>query len=84
MLHELEKLSNIFWMFQKFQKHFKNIILELFFFNTKYSLIFGDKKIQNQKWCIVEKFQPQKLGVTKDFFIFKVVSDFDFNHFLEK
>ena len=53
-------------------------------FYTKYSSIFGDKKIQTQKWCIVEKFRPQKLGVTKGFFILKVVSDFDFDHFLEK
>ena len=52
-------------------------------FYTKYSSIFGDKKIQTQKWCIVEKFRPQKLGVTKGFFIRKVVSDFDFDHFLE-
>ena len=41
-------------------------------FYTKYSLIFGDKKIQTQKWCIVEKFWPQKLGVTR-FFILKMV-----------
>ena len=53
-------------------------------FYTKYSSIFGDKKIQTQKWCIVEKFRPQKVGVTKGFFILKVVSDFDFDHFLEK
>ena len=53
-------------------------------FYTNYSSIFGDKKIQTQKWCIVEKFRPQKLGVTKGFFILKVVSDFDFDHFLEK
>ena len=52
-------------------------------FHAKYSLIFGDKKIQTQKWCIAEKFRPQKLGVTKGFFILKVVSDFDFDHFLE-
>ena len=53
-------------------------------FYTNYSSIFGDKKIQTQKWCIVEKFRPQKLGVTKGFFILKVVSNFDFDHFLEK
>ena len=53
-------------------------------FYTNYSSIFGDKKIQTQKWCIVEKFRPQKLGVTKGFFILKVVSDFDFDHFMEK
>ena len=53
-------------------------------FYTNYSSIFGDKKIQTQKWCIIEKFRPQKLGVTKGFFILKVVSDFDFDHFLEK
>ena len=53
-------------------------------FHTKYSLFSGDKKIQTQKWCIAEKFRPQKLGVTKGFFILKVVSDFDFDHFLEK
>ena len=54
------------------------------FFYTKYSVILGGKKIQTQKWCIAEKFRPQKLGVTKGFFILKVVSDFDFDHFLEK
>ena len=53
-------------------------------FYTKYSVILGDKKIQTQKWCIAEKFRPQKLKVTKGFFIFKVVSNFDFDHFLEK
>ena len=53
-------------------------------FHTNYSLILGDKKIQTQKWCIAEKLRPQKLEVTKGFFILKVVSDFDFNHFLEK
>ena len=53
-------------------------------FHTNYSVILGDKKIQTQKWCIAEKFRPQKLGVTKGFFILKVVSDFDFDHFLEK
>ena len=52
--------------------------------HTKYSSIFGDKKIQTQKWCIAEKFQPQKFGVTKGYFILKVVSDCDFDHFLEK
>ena len=46
--------------------------------------IFWRQKIQTQKWCIAEKFRPQKLGVTKGFFILKVVSDFDFDHFLEK
>ena len=40
-------------------------------FYTKYSLIFGDKKIQTQKWCIRKKFRHQKLGVTKGFFIVK-------------
>ena len=38
----------------------------------------------HQKWCIAEKFQPKKLGVTKGFFILKVVSDFVFDHFLEQ
>ena len=52
--------------------------------HTKYSSIFGDKKVQTQKWCIAEKFQPQKFGVTKGYFILKVVSDCDFDHFLEK
>ena len=40
-----------------------------FVFYTNYSLIFGDKKIKNQKWFMREKFQHQKLGVTKGFFI---------------
>ena len=53
-------------------------------FYTKYSVIFCRQKIQTQKWCIAEKFRPQKLGVSKGFFILKVVSDFDFDHFLEK
>ena len=53
-------------------------------FHTNYSVIHGDKKIQPQKWCIAEKFRPQKLGVTKGFFILKVVSNFDFDHFLGK
>ena len=57
---------------------------KIFFFLLVFFSIFGDKKIQTQKWCIVEKFRPQKLGVTKGFFILKVVSDFDFDHFLEK
>ena len=52
-------------------------------FHTKYGVIFEDKKIQTKKWCIREKFRYQKLGVTKDFFILKVVSDFKFDHFLE-
>ena len=43
-------------------------------FYTNYSLIFGDKKIQIQKWCIQEKFRHQKLGVTKGFFIVKFFS----------
>ena len=38
-------------------------------FYTNYSLIFGDKKIQTQKWCIREKFWRQKLGVTKGFYL---------------
>ena len=40
-------------------------------FHTNYSLIFGDKKIQIQKWCIREKFRRQKLGVTKGFYLVK-------------
>ena len=40
-------------------------------FYTNYSLIFGDKKIQTQKWCIREKFRRQKLGVTKGFYLVK-------------
>ena len=47
-------------------------------FYTNYSLIFGDKKIQTQKWCIVEKFRPQNLGVTKGFFILKSGVRFSF------
>ena len=53
-------------------------------FHTNYSVILGDKKIQTQKWCIAEKFGRQKLGRKKGFFILKVVSHFDFDHFLEK
>ena len=53
-------------------------------FHTKYSLIFGDKKIQTQKWCIREKFRQQKLGVTKGFFRVNFFSIFDFGHCLEK
>ena len=40
-------------------------------FYTNYWLNFRAKKIQTQKWCILEKFQPQKLGVTKGFFKLK-------------
>ena len=43
-------------------------------FHTKYGVIFEDKKIQTQKWCIREKFRHQKLGVTKVFFIVKFFS----------
>ena len=53
-------------------------------FHTKYGVIFEDEKIQTHKWCIREKFCHQKLGVTKGFFILKVASKFDFDHFLEK
>jgi len=52
--------------------------------HSYYWLILWDKKIQTQKWCIAEKFWPQKLGVTKSFFTLKVVSNLDFDHFLEK
>ena len=38
-------------------------------FHTKCGVIFEDKKIQTQKWCIREKFRHQKLGVTKGFYI---------------
>ena len=40
-------------------------------FYTNYSLIFRDKKIKTQKWCIREKFRRQKLGVTKGFYLVK-------------
>ena len=50
-------------------------------FYTNYSLIFGDKKIQIQKWCIREKFRCQKLGVTKGFYLVKIFFIFDFGHF---
>ena len=33
---------------------------------------------------MLEFFQLQKLGVTQGFFIVKVLSKFDFGHFLEK
>ena len=51
---------------------------------SKYKKSRGDKKFIFSKWCIWEQFRPQTLGVTKGFFILKVVSDFDFDHFLEK
>ena len=38
-------------------------------FHTKNRVILEDKKIQTQKWCILENFRHQKLGVTKGFFI---------------
>ena len=47
-------------------------------FYTNYSLIFGDKKIQIQKWCIREKFRRQKLGVTKGFYLVKFFYDAPF------
>ena len=40
------------------------------------------KKFTVLKWCIWDKFRLQKLGVTKGFFKVKVLSDFDFGHFL--
>ena len=40
-------------------------------FHTKCGVIFEDKKIQTQKWCIREKFRRQKLGVTKGFYLVK-------------
>ena len=40
-------------------------------FHTKCGVIFEDKKIQTQKWCIREKFRHQKLGVTKGFYLVK-------------
>ena len=43
-------------------------------FHTKCGVIFEDKKIQTQKWCIREKFQHQKLGVTKGFYLVKFFS----------
>ena len=53
-------------------------------FHAKYLIVLGNKKkIQTRKWGTAEKFRPQKLEVTKGFFIFKVVSDFDCDHFLE-
>ena len=36
-------------------------------FLTKYTVILENKKKQTQKWWIREKFQNQKLGVTKGF-----------------
>ena len=87
----------LFW-YQKLSKTNLWMTLELIFnhlfwkhhfwafsvLHIKYPLIFRDKKIQTQKWCIAEKFQPQKFGETKGFFILKVVTYFDFDHFLEK
>ena len=42
-----------------------------------------DKKFISPKWCNREKFRLQKVGVTEVFFRVKVVSNFDFGHFLE-
>ena len=43
-----------------------------------------DKKFISPKRFIREKFRLQKVGVTEVFLLVKVVSDFDFGHFLEK
>ena len=43
-----------------------------------------DKKFISPKRFIREKFRLQKVGVTEVFLWVKVVSDFDFVHFLEK
>ena len=53
-------------------------------FHPKYAVIFEDKKIQTQKWCITEKSLTTEVRENKMLFIPKVASDFDFNHFLEK
>ena len=42
-----------------------------------------DKKFISPKRFIREKFCLQKVGVTEVFLLVKVVSDFDFGHFLE-
>ena len=42
-----------------------------------------DKKFISPKRFIREKFGLQKVGVTEVFLLVKVVSDFDFGHFLE-
>ena len=42
-----------------------------------------DKKFISPKRFIREKFRLQKVGVTEVFLLVKVVSDFDFGHFLE-
>ena len=52
-------------------------------FYTNYLLIFGDKKIQNQKWCIREKFRCQKIGVMKGCYLVKFF-DFWFQPLLGK
>ena len=43
-----------------------------------------DKKFITPKRFIREKFRLQKVGVTEVFLWVKVVSDFDFGHFLKK
>ena len=43
-----------------------------------------DKKFISLKRLIREEFRLQKVGVTEVFLWVKVVSDFDFVHFLEK
>ena len=43
-----------------------------------------DKQFITPKWWDREKFHLQKVGVTEVFLLVKVVSDFDFGHFLEK
>ena len=55
----------------------------LFLYTTEEGAV-EDKKFITAKWCIREKFRLQKVGVTEVFLLVKVVSDFDFGHFLEK
>ena len=61
-----------------FKKHHLRVFSSVY---NKYLVIFRDKEIQTQKWCIKEKFRHQKLGVIKVFNILKLVLDFDLTTF---
>ena len=60
------------------------LVIELKLFHTTEEGFVEDKKFISPKRFIREKFRLQKVGVTEVFLWVKVVSDFDFVHFLEK
>ena len=62
----------------------RKIKMDFYRFFSHSFVQFEDKEFINPKRCIREKFGLQKVGVTKVFLFVKVVSDFDFGHFLEK